>query len=113
MAESAGKPQAAKTKAEKAKVEKNKAEKSHTAKAASVKGGSSRQNAGGRADAEAKAGVGAKAGALARPDSAPIDFAAAPGNYVNRELSWLEFNYRVPGLKWTRTTDLTLIRRAL
>ena len=23
------------------------------------------------------------------------DFAANPSNYVNRELSWLEFNYRV------------------
>ncbi|MCB7320938.1 RNA degradosome polyphosphate kinase [Lacrimispora sp. 210928-DFI.3.58] len=28
-------------------------------------------------------------------EAAEIDFAANPDNYVNRELSWLEFNYRV------------------
>ena len=32
---------------------------------------------------------------MVRADSVPIDFAADPTNYVNRELSWLEFNYRV------------------
>ena len=55
MAESAGKPQASKSKTEKAKVEKNKAEKSDTLRAASVKGGSSRRNAGIKAESGSKA----------------------------------------------------------
>ncbi len=40
---------------------------------------------------------------------APVDFAAEPGNYVNRELSWLEFNYRV--LSEARDKSLLLFER--
>ena len=39
----------------------------------------------------------------------PADFAANPNNYVNRELSWLEFNYRV--LSEARDKSLPLFER--
>lgn len=42
-----------------------------------------------------------------RPDAA--DFGANPSNYVNRELSWLEFNYRV--LSEARDKTLPLFER--
>ena len=38
-----------------------------------------------------------------------VDFAADPNNYVNRELSWLEFNYRV--LSEARDKSLPLFER--
>ena len=121
MAESAGKPQASKSKTEKAKVEKNRAEKSDTSRAASVKNSSSRENAGVKADdtvkansgakisAGAKAQAGVKANAAVRPEAVPVDFAADPTNYVNRELSWLEFNYRV--LSESRDKSIPLFER--
>ena len=121
MAESAGKPQASKSKTEKAKVEKNRAEKTDTSRAASAKSGSSRENAGVKADdtvkansgakisAGAKAQAGAKANAAVRPEAVPVDFAADPTNYVNRELSWLEFNYRV--LSESRDKSIPLFER--
>ena len=37
------------------------------------------------------------------------DFAANPSNYVNRELSWLEFNYRV--LSEARDKSIPLFER--
>ena len=43
------------------------------------------------------------------PEEAPVDFAADPNNYVNRELSWLEFNYRV--LSEARDKSLPLFER--
>ena len=121
MAESAGKPQASKSKTEKAKVEKNRAEKTDTSRAASAKSGSSRENAGVKADdtvkansgakisAGVKAQAGAKANAAVRPEAVPVDFAADPTNYVNRELSWLEFNYRV--LSESRDKSIPLFER--
>ena len=123
MAESAGKPQASKSKTEKAKVEKNRAEKTDTSRAASAKSGSSRENAGVKADdtvkansgakisagAKAQAGAKAKANAAVRPEAVPVDFAADPTNYVNRELSWLEFNYRV--LSESRDKSIPLFER--
>ena len=121
MAESAGKPQASKSKTEKAKVEKNRAEKTDTSRAASAKSGSSRENAGVKADdtvkansgakisAGAKAQAGAKANAAVRPEAVPVEFAADPTNYVNRELSWLEFNYRV--LSESRDKSIPLFER--
>ena len=121
MAESAGKPQASKSKTEKAKVEKNRAEKTDTSRAASVKNSSSRENAGVKADdtvkansgakisAGAKAQAGAKANAAVRPEAVPVDFAADPTNYVNRELSCLEFNYRV--LSESRDKSIPLFER--
>lgn len=44
-----------------------------------------------------------------RETPASVDFAADPGNYVNRELSWLEFNYRV--LSEARDKSLLLFER--
>lgn len=52
-------------------------------------------NSGAKISAGAKAQAGVKANAAVRPEAVPVDFAADPTNYVNRELSWLEFNYRV------------------
>ena len=46
---------------------------------------------------------------MVRADSVPIDFAADPTNYVNRELSWLEFNYRV--LSESRDKSIPLFER--
>lgn len=109
MAESAGKPQASKSKTEKAKVEKNKAEKSDTLRAASVKGGSSRRNAGIKAESGSKADNTAQGNTAAGQEAAAIDFAADPTNYVNRELSWLEFNYRV--LSESRDKSIPLFER--
>ena len=40
---------------------------------------------------------------------AAVDFAADPNNYVNRELSWLEFNYRV--LSEARDKNIPLFER--
>ena len=44
-----------------------------------------------------------------KPIESPVDFAANPDNYVNRELSWLEFNYRV--LSEARDKTLPLFER--
>ena len=43
------------------------------------------------------------------PETAAVDFAADSNNYVNRELSWLEFNYRV--LSEARDKTLPLFER--
>ena len=43
------------------------------------------------------------------PETAAVDFAADSNNYVNRELSWLEFNYRV--LSEARDKNLPLFER--
>ena len=121
MAESPLKTKASKSKTEKAKVEKNRAEKSDISRAASVKNSSSRENAGVKADdtvkansgakisAGVKAQAGAKANSAVRPEAVPVDFAADPTNYVNRELSWLEFNYRV--LSESRDKSIPLFER--
>ena len=44
-----------------------------------------------------------------KPAEPTVDFAADPNNYVNRELSWLEFNYRV--LSEARDKSLPLFER--
>lgn len=44
-----------------------------------------------------------------KPEEPTSDFAADPNNYVNRELSWLEFNYRV--LSEARDKSLPLFER--
>lgn len=44
-----------------------------------------------------------------REEMVPVDFGADPHNYVNRELSWLEFNYRV--LSEARDKTLPLFER--
>ena len=66
-------------------------------------------NSGAKISAGAKAQAGVKANAAVRPEAVPVDFAADPTNYVNRELSWLEFNYRV--LSESRDKSIPLFER--
>ena len=58
--------------------------------------------------AAAKSG-GQKKPAVAEEPAQELDFGANPDNYVNRELSWLEFNYRV--LSEARDKTLPLFER--
>ena len=58
----------------------------------------------------AKKAAAKKAASVIAPTQAPDrDFGANPENYVNRELSWLEFNYRV--LSEARDKNLPLFER--
>ena len=46
---------------------------------------------------------------MAEKEKNTTDFGADPSNFVNRELSWLEFNYRV--LSEARDKSLPLFER--
>ena len=119
--EASGKPEAkkeapGKTEAKKEAPGKPEAKKEATGKPEAKKEASGKPEAAKKAapkpavvkKAAAKSG-GQKKPAVAEEPAQELDFGANPDNYVNRELSWLEFNYRV--LSEARDKTLPLFER--
>ena len=119
--EAPGKPEAkkeasGKTEAKKEAPGKTEAKKEATSKPESKKEAPGKPEAAKKAapkpaavkKAAAKSG-GQKKPAVAEEPAQELDFGANPDNYVNRELSWLEFNYRV--LSEARDKTLPLFER--
>ena len=119
--EAAGKPEAKKEAAGKPETKKEAAGKPESKKEATGKP-ESKKEAPGKPEAAKKAApkpaavkkAAAKSGgqkkpAVAEEPAQEPDFGANPDNYVNRELSWLEFNYRV--LSEARDKTLPLFER--
>lgn len=99
--EATGKPEAKKEAAGKPEAKKEAPGKPEAAKKAAPKPAAVKK-------AAAKSG-GQKKPAVAEEPAQELDFGANPDNYVNRELSWLEFNYRV--LSEARDKTLPLFER--
>ena len=99
--EAPGKPEAKKEAAGKPEAKKEAPGKPEAAKKAAPKPAAVKK-------AVAKSG-GQKKPAVAEEPAQELDFGANPDNYVNRELSWLEFNYRV--LSEARDKTLPLFER--
>ena len=99
--EAPGKPEAKKEAAGKPEAKKEAPGKPEAAKKAAPKPAAVKK-------AAAKSG-GQKKPAVAEEPAQELDFGANPDNYVNRELSWLEFNYRV--LSEARDKTLPLFER--
>ena len=99
--EAPGKPEAKKEAAGKPEAKKEAPGKPEAAKKAAPKPAAVKK-------AAAKSG-GQKKPAVAEEPAQEPDFGANPDNYVNRELSWLEFNYRV--LSEARDKTLPLFER--
>ncbi len=119
--EAPGKPEAKKEAAGKPETKKEAAGKPESKKEATGKP-ESKKEAPGKPEAAKKAApkpaavkkAAAKSGgqkkpAVAEEPAQELDFGANPDNYVNRELSWLEFNYRV--LSEARDKTLPLFER--
>ena len=99
--EAPGKPEAEKEAAGKPEAKKEAPGKPEAAKKAAPKPAAVKK-------AAAKSG-GQKKPVVAEEPAQELDFGANPDNYVNRELSWLEFNYRV--LSEARDKTLPLFER--
>ena len=99
--EATGKPEAKKEATSKPESKKEAPGKPEAAKKAAPKPAAVKK-------AAAKSG-GQKKPAVAEEPAQELDFGANPDNYVNRELSWLEFNYRV--LSEARDKTLPLFER--
>ena len=99
--EATGKPEAKKEATSKPESKKEAPGKPEAAKKAAPKPAAVKK-------AVAKSG-GQKKPAVAEEPAQELDFGANPDNYVNRELSWLEFNYRV--LSEARDKTLPLFER--
>ena len=99
--EAPGKPEAKKEATGKPESKKEASGKPEAAKKAAPKPAAVKK-------AAAKSG-GQKKPAVAEEPAQELDFGANPDNYVNRELSWLEFNYRV--LSEARDKTLPLFER--
>ncbi len=105
-----------KAEADKKAAAKAEPEKTSAAKAQADKKASAKAEAGKKAAAKSEAGKKAAAKLFGQKrleellePAQETDFGANPENYVNRELSWLEFNYRV--LSEARDKTLPLFER--